>query len=306
MTEDIAVTFNAGQVRIFVNGVSQATVLDLGTVPTCLAASSVPLNVGYWNGLGRYIDGTIGDLNIWNVAKTQAQIESLGGDTIPYSQMTADQRCAGLQQSFTLDEPSGNAVDSVSGCELQNPTGVTPERLVSSWTSTGTLPDTFVPSTKATNGAPLYTATSNMNGQAAISFSGQSSGANGYGEALTYNGTALPNDASGDVFMVVEFTGNINAERLDTIFSSASDTAAVDYQFFALFSNVYGVPTDEGGNEALMRLRWRDDTLQDDIRGELTQIQPNVPYVIHMWGYGQGTNEYGMTINGLNQGQSYY
>jgi hypothetical protein len=59
VTEDIAVVFKTGQLQIYVNGVQEQTVVSYGAVPTSLAARNMPLNLGYWNGLGRYIDGRV-------------------------------------------------------------------------------------------------------------------------------------------------------------------------------------------------------------------------------------------------------
>ena len=83
VTYDIAVVYNAGKVQIYVNGQLQQTVLSQGAVPASLSASSgIPLELGRWNGMGNYIDGAMANLNIWTVAKTLAQIQSLDGDSL--------------------------------------------------------------------------------------------------------------------------------------------------------------------------------------------------------------------------------
>ena len=146
VTYDIAVVFNAGQVQIYVNGQPRSTYVSSGVIPTSLAASSnAALDVGRWNNLGRYFDGSIQNLNMWTVAKTQAQIQSLQGDIIPYSQMTADQR-TGLAQSFAMTQQSGAATDAVNGYQMLNPTGVLRKQIVTSSASTGSLPAYFTPS----------------------------------------------------------------------------------------------------------------------------------------------------------------
>lgn len=294
-TYDIAVVFDGTQadqsnrVAIYVDGIRQSTTIEGGAIPATLAASSASLDVGRWDGLGRYLDGMVQNLNIWNAAKTQAQIQSLNGDSTPYAQMTADQR-AGLAQSFSMLEESGPRFDAVAGVELQDSTAVVREQIVTSWASTGTLPITFTPSP---NGfAPDYVANSPLNGQAALKF-------NGLDDALKYASTALPNEESGDVFIVAQFTGGGDNLGFDTLFSSSSDTTAEDYFFFSVY-NAGTTPVDEGGGTARMRLRFRDGAVQDDIRGSQTIIQPGVTYVLHYFGLGAG-NGYGLTINGLDQ-----
>jgi hypothetical protein len=229
-----------------------------------LAASGASLEVGRWNGLGRYLDGSVANLSIWSLAKSASQIAALAN--VPYASMSADQR-TGIQQAFPLSELSGPRIDAVSGAALADPTGVTGVQLVTGWQAQGALPADF--SVSPNGQAPVYVPHFNMNGQPALSFTGLSAGPVAYGQALKYTGPLLPNDNSGDVFIVAEFSGDVTAERLDTLFSSASDTTAVDYQFFALY-NVPppSVPADQGGGRPHIRLRYRDDTTQDDIRGQ--------------------------------------
>jgi Concanavalin A-like lectin/glucanases superfamily/Dockerin type I domain len=294
---DIAFVFNAGQVQIYINGQLQSSYVSSGVIPTTLAASSnAALELGRWNNLGRYFDGAIDNLNMWTVAKTQAQIQSLQGDVIPYAQMTTTQR-QGLVQSFPLTENSGPGVDAVNGYQMLNPTGVLREQIVTSWASTGSLPAYFVPSPEGQ--APDYVSSvPSMNGQAALKF-------NGINDALKYASTQLPNESSGDVFIVAQFAGGGDNLEVDTLFSSASDTTAVDYFFFASYDpSTTQTPASEGGGTALPRLRFRDDTFQTDIRGSQVVIQPGVTYVLHFWGLGTAKG-YGMTINGLNDSPFY-
>lgn len=292
VTYDIAVVYNAGQVQIYVNGVPQQTNFDLGNVPTSLAASTgIPLELGRWNGLGNYIDGAMTNLNIWTTARTQSQIQSLHGDTLPYAQMNASQR-AGLVQSFALTGGSGPATDAVAGAQMQNPTGVVREQIVTSWKGTGTLPTAFTPSPEG-QAPDLLASVPSMNNQPALKF-------NGINDALKYASTVLPSEDSGDVFIVAQFTGGGDNFEGDTLFSAASDTTAVDYVFFASYNpgtNI--VPADAGGGVPLPRLRFRDDSFQTDVRGSQVILQPGVTYVLHFWGMGTGKG-YGMTVNGLD------
>jgi hypothetical protein len=207
------------------------------------------------------------------------------------------------QTAVTINNPELQLDATDSGSLVL--TGAPGQQTVSSWTAKGSLTDTFTVS-PASNGAPAFIPQSNMNGQPAVSFTGVSAGPTGSMQALKYAGAALPNETSGDVYIVAEFKGPTDVERLDTLFSSASDTTAFDYQFFALYSNVWGTAPDQGAGQSLARIRWRDDGLQDDVRGELTQLQSNVPYVFHFCGNGLGSNAYGMSINGLDQGPPLY
>ena len=295
VTYDIAVVFNAGQVQIYVNGQAQTTMLETGSIPTTIAASgNIPLDLGRWNGLGRYLDGTIDNLNMWNVARTQAQIQSLAGDNTPYAQMNADQR-TGLVQSFPLTENGGPSIDSVTGNQMLNPTGIVREQIVASWSGSGTLPTVFTPSPLGQ--APDYVASvPSMNGQAALKF-------NGLDEGIKYASGQLPNEQSGDVFIVAQFTGGGDNLGVDTLFSSSSDTTAEDYVFFASY-NTANTPVNEGGGEPLFRYRFRNGGFQTDMRGSQVEVQIGVTYVLHVWGLGTG-NGYGMSINGLDDSPFY-
>ncbi len=292
VTYDIAVVYNAGQVQIFVNGQPQQTIMSFGAIPTTVAASTnIPLEVGRWNGLGNYIDGAISNVNIWTVAKTQAQIQSLQGDTLSYAQMSSAQR-AGLAQSFALTQPSGAAVDAVQGLQMLNPTGVVPERIVTEWDGTGTLPTVFTPSPLG-QAPDFLPSVASMNSQPALKF-------NGINDALKYASTVLPTEDSGDVFIVAQFTGGGDNFEGDTLFSAASDTTATDYVFFASYNpGTSVIPASIGGGEPLARFRFRDGSFQTDVRGSQVVLQPGVTYVLHFWGMGTG-NGYGMTINGLD------
>jgi hypothetical protein len=292
VTYDIAVVYNAGNVRIYINGQPQQTIVNVGVIPTSVSASAnIPLELGRWNGLGNYFDGAISNLNIWTTARTQAQIQSLQGNTFPYSQMTADQR-AGLAQSFALTQASGAAVDAVHGLQMLNPTGVLREQIVTSWNGTGTLPTVFTPSPEG-QAPDLVSSVPSMNSQPALKF-------NGINDALKYASTVLPSDDSGDVFIVAQFLGGGDNFESDTLFSSSSDATAVDYVFFASYNpSTNIVPAESGGGVPLARMRFRDDAFQTDIRGSQLQLQPGVTYVLHFWGMGTGKG-YGMTVNGMD------
>jgi hypothetical protein len=292
VTYDIAVVFNAGQVQVYVNGQLQQTVVAFGAVPTSLAASSgIPLDLGRWNGMGNYIDGALANLNIWTIAKSQSQIQSLNGDTLSYAQMNASQR-AGLAESFALSQASGPATDDVTGQQMLNPTGVVREQIVTSWRATGSMPIVFTPSPEG-QAPDLVASVPSMNGQAALKF-------NGINDALKYASTVLPSEDSGDVFIVAQFTGGGDNFEGDTLFSASSDTTPVDYVFFASYNPASSVvPASVGGGVPLPRFRFRDDTFQTDVRGSQVVLEPGVTYVMHFWGLGTG-NGYGMTINGLD------
>jgi len=294
VTYDIAVVYNAGQVQIYVNGQPQQVVTTSGAVPTSLAASTgIPLDLGRWNGMsqGNYLDGALQNLNIWMLARTQAQIQSMQGDTLTYAQMSAQQK-VGLAHSFTMVQDGVPVTDAVYGYQLLNPTGIMRQQIVNSWSGSGTLPTVFTPSPAGQ--APDYLrSVATMNSQSALRF-------NGLNNALKYASTQLPDENSGDVFIVVQFTGGGDNFEGDTLFSASSDTTATDYVFFASYNGSTNVvPPSEGGGIPLPRFRFRNGDFQTDIRGSQMQLQPGVTYVLHYWGLGTGKG-YGMTLNGLD------
>jgi hypothetical protein len=294
----ITVVFDGNQIdpmnrlSIYVDGIKQTLTNEGGAVPTTLATSNAPLDVGSWPGLGRYLDGAVHNLNIWTVAETQAQVQASTGLT--YANMTASQRI-GLVQSFSMTEEQGARSDAVNGAVLNDPTGVRREQIVTSWASTGTLGAVFTPSPEG-QAPDFISSVPSMNGQAALSF-------NGLDDALKYASRLLPNDGSGDIYVVARFTGGGDNLAVDTLFSSASDTTAVDYFFLASY-DVSNIPADLGANTPLLRVRFRDDEFQTDARGTGLELQTNVTYVLHLWGNGVGQG-YGMSINGLNLGSFY-
>ena len=223
------------------------------------------------------------NVSIYDVAKNASQVQAL------------ERRHGRLGQSFPMTEQGGPRMDTVGGAMLFDPTTTVREQAVTSWTSTGCLPITFTPSPLGQS--PDYNPSATPNGQAALSF-------NGIDDALKYAQGALSNDSSGDVFIVAQFTGGGDNFEGDTLFSSSSDTTAVDYFFFASYDPVVGTGVP-GAGTPLDRIRFRNDTFQADVRGNVMQFQPGVEYVLHFWGMGTGKG-YGFTVNGLNDASSYY
>jgi hypothetical protein len=68
----LAATYDGTMVRLYVNGAQASSVAQTGS----LATSTSPLQIGGDNIYGQYFSGTIDEIRIYNVALTQAQIQS--------------------------------------------------------------------------------------------------------------------------------------------------------------------------------------------------------------------------------------
>ncbi len=99
---------------IYLNGVLVATkACNNGGMPR---TSSEPLTVGY-AGFGSYLNGTIDEVRIWNIARSQKEIVADMNVTIPANS-------PGLMAYYQFNESSGNSVTDISGnsnnCNLTN------------------------------------------------------------------------------------------------------------------------------------------------------------------------------------------
>jgi hypothetical protein len=64
----------ASRVAIYIDGVKSATSATLGTIPTSLTSSTADLEIGRWEGLGRYFDGNIASVGFYTRALTAAEV----------------------------------------------------------------------------------------------------------------------------------------------------------------------------------------------------------------------------------------
>lgn len=68
----LAATYDGSMIRVYVNGVQQAAVARTGTI----AVNANPLTLGNQPGYSEYFGGAADELRIWNVARSQAQIQA--------------------------------------------------------------------------------------------------------------------------------------------------------------------------------------------------------------------------------------
>ncbi len=68
----LALTYNGSKLRLFVDGEKVAAVSERGTV----ASSSAPLEIGGDGMYGRYFQGPVDEVRVYNVARSQAEIRS--------------------------------------------------------------------------------------------------------------------------------------------------------------------------------------------------------------------------------------
>ena len=71
---DIALTYDAGTFKVYVNGVSLPVDANFSTQLSVFAGSD-PVNIGYANWAGYYTEGQLAGLKIWNKALTATEIK---------------------------------------------------------------------------------------------------------------------------------------------------------------------------------------------------------------------------------------
>ena len=64
----------ASRLAIYVDGVKSATTVTYGTIPTSLTSSSADLEIGRWEGLGRYFGGNIASVSLYTRALSAAEV----------------------------------------------------------------------------------------------------------------------------------------------------------------------------------------------------------------------------------------
>ncbi|NBB18407.1 hypothetical protein GVN20_03480 [Runella sp. CRIBMP] len=155
----VAITFNAGALTFFINGVAS------GTATTTILQDNQPLNIGRQQPTScqcNHFNGTMDELRIWNVVRTQAQIFNNMTNTIPGNS-------AGLVAYYKFDEGTGNTTaDATSngntGTFVNGPTWQTVSPLNAvQWSPSGATSPAIVATTTGT-----YTATM-TNGYGCIS-----------------------------------------------------------------------------------------------------------------------------------------
>jgi len=72
----LVIVYNAGAVQFYKDG-SPISSTGLGTMPTSLAAGDGRLYIGQFGGLGRYWDGKIDEVAIWDTDLTSTQVQSI-------------------------------------------------------------------------------------------------------------------------------------------------------------------------------------------------------------------------------------
>jgi hypothetical protein len=115
----VAVTYQSGAQRMYVNGVLQGTT---GSFTGTLATNALPLYVGTdWNFLSRAFDGYIDEVRVVADALTQAEIQALRDETHPCSntaRFTITHNAFGIHcvaETITVD-----VVDATTGTPLLN------------------------------------------------------------------------------------------------------------------------------------------------------------------------------------------
>ena len=70
---------NTDKAKIYINGTEAAYAAGAGTIPATTSASTGTFNIGRWEGIGRYFNGKITEVSIFNYALTSANITSIYG-----------------------------------------------------------------------------------------------------------------------------------------------------------------------------------------------------------------------------------
>ena len=101
----IASTYDQNQIKLYFNGVLNATFNSNQTLPI---SGNQPWYLGKrWDHL-ETLGGVMDEIRIWNVARTQAQIQASMNSTVPTNS-------AGLRAYYKLDESTGNIASDATG-----------------------------------------------------------------------------------------------------------------------------------------------------------------------------------------------
>jgi hypothetical protein len=101
----IAATYDQTAIKIYLNGVLNASFNTTQALPT---GSEVWYLGKRWDGTTEMFSGIMDELRIWNVARTQAQIQETMNSTVPTNS-------AGLRAYYKLDETTGAIASDATG-----------------------------------------------------------------------------------------------------------------------------------------------------------------------------------------------
>ena len=121
----IAATYDQTSIKIYVNGILNSSFSTTVTLPT---GTEVWYLGKRWDGTTETFSGKMDELRIWNIAKTQEQIQAGMNTTIPTNS-------AGLKAYYKLDESTGTTaadatVNGYTGTLLNAPTWQVPSTSV--------------------------------------------------------------------------------------------------------------------------------------------------------------------------------
>ncbi len=101
----IAATYDQTAIRIYINGVLNASLNANQALPT---GSEVWFLGKRWDGTTEMFSGIMDEIRIWNVARTQAQIQETMNSTVPTNS-------TGLRAYYKLDETTGAIASDATG-----------------------------------------------------------------------------------------------------------------------------------------------------------------------------------------------
>lgn len=90
----LAATYDGATIRLYINGVESASVAQTGAITT----NNNPLVLGNQTGISEYFGGSADEVRVWNVARTQAQIQADMNNVFEPSLQ------AGLVSYFTMNQ----------------------------------------------------------------------------------------------------------------------------------------------------------------------------------------------------------
>ena len=90
----LAATYNGATIRLYINGVEAASLAQTGSI----TANNNPLILGNQTGISEYFGGSADEVRVWNVARTQAQIQADMNNIFEPSLQT------GLVSYFTMNQ----------------------------------------------------------------------------------------------------------------------------------------------------------------------------------------------------------
>jgi hypothetical protein len=284
----VAATYDGADYKIYLDGLLEGTTPGIGQPPANTSDVEVALGsaLNSTNVASGFFDGAIDEVRVWNVARSQAQIQSTAN-----AQLVTP--TAGLVARWALDEGAGTAVGGSAGTSVNG--SVTGTGF--SWTGGAPFNLTFnQPPNQPNLIVPANNATGVSRGPSLYVTAGDPDGGN---VTVSWYGRPLVSSPGADFTLIgmpdtQYYTGQLNGgtnAMLKTITNwIVANRASRNIQYVATLGDC--VEHGDVGDGVTANIEWmRADTSYSFIENPLTTGLPNgIPYGITVGNHDQSPN----------------